>query len=1080
MSIPLWEDDDSFWALPQGQDETPSGYSDLKCRFEVGQGARNLKAKFTVAQWAEDLKCRVVISLPGASDLKGKALIVVPDAADLKARTEIRHTAYVQLKARFEVGQGAVDLRARARISIATASVLSRSPVQDGATNAVLFYGATWCAQSFIAVADKIYGVYLKLYKAGTPPNDVTVSIRAVDGGGKPTGADLVSTTLAASRVTGSSKGFGIYFTTPYTLSIGTTYAVVIRTTGGDTSNRYGIYYTTGNPYAGGSYQTSSDSGSTWTITSSNDFTFGIYVLGGLKGKFFVGYDGDRDLKAVFTVRQTSEIEEANPSANNGSVWAITDTAYIAQVFKARSSRPLAAVTLHLYKIGSPAGSLIVSLRAVDGLGRPTGANLVSTTVAASSIPTSSTNQQRVSLPYPLVTGTKYAIVCGSPSSVSPNYYAWYSMYQSVLNYPDGDLVYSGTSGASWSVQTGQDTQFQENPTTDLKGVATVRQSSYRNLKAKFAVRHSSERDLKGRFFRGGYSSRDLKEILTVQHSSSKNLKARVFIINLGDADLKGKVFVGLQASQNLKAKFSTIKATSRQLKCKFFVAQGTRDLKGKFSLRRNESSDLKGKFIVTRSLSSNLKGVATIRGASTADVYGEFIVIHPYYPASQSLKAKFLIPSNLKAIFYVRHLVTTTSASLKAKMIIQQSSSRDLHGKFFIRQASADLKAVAYISTPAVDLKGVANVRNASYRQLRCHFYVNALSSAENLKGKVTIINKSASDLKAKLFIPIASSADLAGSFWVNKSYTTIATDLKAVFDVRQPSNGSADVKAKTAIRHSDSADLLSKFTVQKSSSYAELKCLASIRQESSTDLHATFYIPKLYFSANVDLKAKCVVNYTPTYNAFSDLKARFFIKASGSSDLLGKFTVPHLYSNDSADLKAICSINNVATYNGSSDLKAKFYIRIADSKDLLGKFIVQRLGGSADLKVVFSVRSETYRDLLGWFNVNTRHGAQNLKAKVEIISHRDLLGVFTVRNTSVNYDLTDDAYGWVNYWLKYGTGFMAAPARDDEAGNLSITIAREVDSAERLEFGWNMHPYEDLSTSRSRDLKCVFEVRP
>lgn len=138
-------------------------------------------------------------------------------------------------------------------------------------------FGVQWLGQTFTpAIAHKIESVKLKLYRVGSP-GTITVSIRATDGGGDPTGADLCSGTTDGNVITTNTNGawYEITFTTGTNLSIGTIYAIVFRATAGDASNKVLVRHDNSSPsYAGGEYEISGDSGSSWTPFATSDFMF--------------------------------------------------------------------------------------------------------------------------------------------------------------------------------------------------------------------------------------------------------------------------------------------------------------------------------------------------------------------------------------------------------------------------------------------------------------------------------------------------------------------------------------------------------------------------------------------------------------------------------------------------------------------------------------------------------------------------------------------------------------------------------------------------------------------------------------
>lgn len=138
-------------------------------------------------------------------------------------------------------------------------------------------YGTTWEAQTFTpSTAHKITSVKLKLYRQGSP-GTLTVSIRATDGEGLPTGEDLCS---------GTTNGNTLPLGSPYTwreitlgdgadLSADTKYAIVARAPAGDVTNTVFWRADISSPtYEGGNFASSTDSGDSWTGNTSYDFMF--------------------------------------------------------------------------------------------------------------------------------------------------------------------------------------------------------------------------------------------------------------------------------------------------------------------------------------------------------------------------------------------------------------------------------------------------------------------------------------------------------------------------------------------------------------------------------------------------------------------------------------------------------------------------------------------------------------------------------------------------------------------------------------------------------------------------------------
>jgi len=152
----------------------------------------------------------------------------------------------------------------------------------SGDDSAHPIYGANWGAQTFTPQQEGhlISSVKLKLYKTGSPgPGTVTVSIKSVDGSSEPTGSDLASGTYDGDTL-GATPGalVEITFTTPYALTVGTEYAIVVRATSGLITKFVGWRNDVGDgTYSGGSMCVSTNSGSTWTVASGYDFMFEEY-----------------------------------------------------------------------------------------------------------------------------------------------------------------------------------------------------------------------------------------------------------------------------------------------------------------------------------------------------------------------------------------------------------------------------------------------------------------------------------------------------------------------------------------------------------------------------------------------------------------------------------------------------------------------------------------------------------------------------------------------------------------------------------------------------------------------------------
>ena len=137
-----------------------------------------------------------------------------------------------------------------------------------------------WKAQSFTpAISHKITSVKLYLAKTANPAGIITVSIRATDGSGLPTGSDLASGTTDGDTLATPNEWREITFSTGYNLVAGTKYAIVVR--GDGTTNEFRWLVDISSPtYANGSFVASTNSGTTWANETDKDMMFEDWGVG--------------------------------------------------------------------------------------------------------------------------------------------------------------------------------------------------------------------------------------------------------------------------------------------------------------------------------------------------------------------------------------------------------------------------------------------------------------------------------------------------------------------------------------------------------------------------------------------------------------------------------------------------------------------------------------------------------------------------------------------------------------------------------------------------------------------------------
>jgi hypothetical protein len=138
-------------------------------------------------------------------------------------------------------------------------------------------FGVTWRAQTFTTTSyHSITSVKLFLERVGSP-GTVTVSIRATDGNGHPTGGDLTSGTTDGNTLCQAAPCWREIPLTEYALSPNTKYAIVVRISDGGTLKAIYWYADGSSPtYTGGNGEITYDYGASWT-TWAYDHMFEIW-----------------------------------------------------------------------------------------------------------------------------------------------------------------------------------------------------------------------------------------------------------------------------------------------------------------------------------------------------------------------------------------------------------------------------------------------------------------------------------------------------------------------------------------------------------------------------------------------------------------------------------------------------------------------------------------------------------------------------------------------------------------------------------------------------------------------------------
>lgn len=150
---------------------------------------------------------------------------------------------------------------------------------QSTSSTNVAVYGVNRYAQTVTIPTGQtnIKNYIANLTKNGTPAGTYSCAVYATSGG-VPTGAALGTATLGVASMASGDNTF--VFSSPVAVTAGTVYAIAIFNAGATVTDNYAWNYSVANPYSGGQWCSSVDSGSTWAGNASNDFRFKIQYKG--------------------------------------------------------------------------------------------------------------------------------------------------------------------------------------------------------------------------------------------------------------------------------------------------------------------------------------------------------------------------------------------------------------------------------------------------------------------------------------------------------------------------------------------------------------------------------------------------------------------------------------------------------------------------------------------------------------------------------------------------------------------------------------------------------------------------------
>jgi hypothetical protein len=219
----------------------------------------------------------------------------------------------------------------------AQAALFENYQTGDGSSDAI--DSSIWLAQTFTASANHSVK-YVRLYltrETSLAAGTITVSVKATDLSGNPTGSDLTSASEAVTTVSYTSGWYTIYLPTCALIS-GTRYAIVVRASNAVSGSE--IWWS-GDPivkgYADGEAVVSSNGGSSWQ-KANNDYLFEVY--------------GDATASMVQTSAPTAN---SYPGFDD---WFLPEFAYTNGDGAARAAKNVVH-NYHNFNFSIPAGSTI-------------------------------------------------------------------------------------------------------------------------------------------------------------------------------------------------------------------------------------------------------------------------------------------------------------------------------------------------------------------------------------------------------------------------------------------------------------------------------------------------------------------------------------------------------------------------------------------------------------------------------------------------------------------------------------------------------------------------------------------------
>jgi hypothetical protein len=167
----------------------------------------------------------------------------------------------------------------------------------------------SWQAQTFQAgVSGLLTEVDLDLFCSSCSGADPAVTVELRDVSGTAPGSTILATTTIPGFSSGSGGFFQAAFGSPFTVTAGTSYAIVVHLVTNRTTGLYAATRSASNTYANGARNSSANGGATWTAQTT-DLGFITYVA--------TGYDTSGTV--------TSSLKDANPISGSTAKWMKSD-----------------------------------------------------------------------------------------------------------------------------------------------------------------------------------------------------------------------------------------------------------------------------------------------------------------------------------------------------------------------------------------------------------------------------------------------------------------------------------------------------------------------------------------------------------------------------------------------------------------------------------------------------------------------------------------------------------------------------------------------------------------------------------